>query len=585
MTSAMKRREFLTGIATEPGPDALTPTQSSDQISSVSQFANTSLPKVQRTTAGLEPYTGVWGSEQTLHLLRRATFGPLRADLDNLKTKSMFQAVDLLTTVPPDEASAPLIYDSTDTAAAFGTTWVNALYKDPASTVDPSGSRRNSLKGWWTSLMLNQPLSIREKMVLFWHNHFVTESLDIPDPRYSYRYVALLRQNALGNFKDLTRQITLDGAMLRYLNGYLNNKTAPDENYARELQELFTIGKGPQTGPGDYTNYTEDDVKAAARVLTGWRIYQNPDGTIGTQTSYYDGTRHDTGNKNFSYRYQNTTIVGDINGVREIDDLLNLIFVQPETAKFICRKLYRWFVYYVIDDWTELNIISPLADMLRTNSFNVLPVLKQLFKSAHFYDSVNMGCMIKDPLVHVLGTCRQFNIPFPTVGDGVVKQYNMWNYLWSTASNVGMILGDPPDVSGWKAYYQVPQYYEIWINADTLTKRTAWTNRMISSGYSTSGAKIIIDPMAFVQTVSNPSDPNILINEMTQFLMAVPLTVTQKQFLKEQILIPGLPDYEWTAEWSLYISNPTSPTALSAVKTKLQALLTFLMQMPEYHLM
>jgi uncharacterized protein (DUF1800 family) len=579
----MKRREFLSGVAGESDPG--TPIQSVDQSSSVSQFANTSLPKVQRTTAGLEPYTGTWGPEHILHLLRRTTFGPSRADLDNLKTKTMFQAVDLLTALPPDEASAPLIYDTNDTAAPFGTTWVNAQYKDPASMVDPSGSRRNSLKGWWTSLMLNQPLSVREKMVLFWHNHFVTESLDIPDPRYSYRYISLIRKNALANFKDLTRQITFDGAMLRYLNGYLNNKTAPDENYARELQELFTIGKGPQVGPGDYTNYTEDDVKAAARVLTGWRIYQNADGTIGTQTSSYDSTRHDTNNKTFSYRYQNTTIIGGIDGTREVDDLLNLIFLQPETAKFICRKLYRWFVYYVIDDWTELNIISQMANTLRTNGYNVLPVLKELFKSAHFYDSVNMACMIKDPLVHVLGTCRQFNIPFPTVTDGVVKQYTMWNYLWNTASTVGMTLGDPPDVSGWKAYYEVPQYYELWINADTLTKRTAWTNRMISTGYSSSSAKIVIDPLAFVQTVSDPSDPNILIDEATQFLLAMPLTAAQKRFLKEEILIPGLPDYEWSAEWSLYIADPNNLTARNAVKSKLQALLTFIMQMPEYHLM
>ncbi|MBP1691918.1 MAG: hypothetical protein H6Q32_1270 [Bacteroidetes bacterium] len=580
----MKRREFLAAVAETSEPEGASPASSADQATGISPFANTSLPAVQRTTAGLEPYTGPWGADQILHLLRRTTFGPSHADFELLKTKSMFQAVDLLLTVPAEEVSAPLSYDARDTAIPLGSTWVNAVYRDPNNTTfDPSGVRRDSLKGWWTSLMLNQPLSIREKMVLFWHNHFVTEAADIPDPRYSYRYVALLRKNAMGNFKELARQITFDGAMLRYLNGFLNNKTAPDENYARELQELFTIGKGPQVGDGDYTNYTEQDVKAAAKVLTGWRIYQNPDGTVGTQTSSFDATRHDSGNKNFSYRYGNVTIIGGIDGPREVEDLLNMIFLQPETAKYICRKIYRWFVYYVIDSWTEVNIIAPLADILRANNYNILPVLRELLRSSHFFDSVNMSCMIKHPLDLVVGLCRSFAVPFPATD--VVARYAMWRYLWSTANSVGMNIGDPPDVAGWKAYYQEPQYYETWINADTLTKRTAWTNRMASTGYSTSGAKIVIDPLAFVGLISVPSDPNILIDEAAQFLMGMPITASQKKFLKEEILIPGLPDYEWTAEWSLYVADPNNATARNAVKTKLQALLTFMMQMPEFQLM
>lgn len=573
----MKRRELLASIVGESDPAASTPIQSVDQSPSISRFANSSLPNVQRTTAGMEPYTGVWGTEQILHLLRRTTFGVTRADFTTLKNKTMVQAVDLITTVPPDELTVPLIYDASDPAGSPGSTWVNGL------TNVSSGSRLNSLKAWWTNLMLNQPLSIREKMVLFWHNHFVTEFSSLPDPRYAYRYLALLRKNALGNFKQLAREITFDGAMLRYLNGYLNNKNAPDENYARELQELFTIGKGPQIGDGDYTNYTEQDVKAAAHVLTGWRIYQNPDGSVGLQTSSFDQTRHDIGNKNFSYHYQNATIVGGIDGAREVDELLGIIFLQPETAKFLCRKIYRWFVYYVIDDWTELNIISHMADTLRANNWNVLPVVKELLKSAHFFDTVNMGCMIKDPLGLTLGTCRHFAVSFPP--SDVVQQYSMWNYLWSTASSIGMNPGDPPDVAGWKAYYQVPQYYEIWINSDTLTKRASWTNRMVSSGYSSSGAKIAIDPLAFVLTLSDPSDPNRIIDEAAQYLLAVPLTASQKTFLKEEILIPGLPDYEWTIEWSLYLSDPTNTTARNAVTNRLRALLMFLMQMPEYQLM
>ncbi len=574
----MKRRDLLAAL---PGGSTTESPEYPDDPT-VSQFANRVLPKVQRTTAGLEPYTGAWGSDQLLHLLRRTTFGAAKADVDALRGKNVAQAVDILLTIPPDEPSQPLSYDSRDTAVTLGSTWINAVTQDPASTFNPSGARTNSLKAWWVSLMLNQQLSIREKMVLFWHNHFVTAAATVGEPRFSYRYLALLRKHALGNFKDLARQVSFDGAMLRYLNGNTNTKTSPNENYARELQELFTIGKGPEVAQGDYTNYTEADVKTAAKVLTGWKDFRNADTTIGLTTWTFDATRHDVTNKAFSARYGGTVIVGGVDGDRELNELIAMIFAQPETATFLCRKLYRWFVYYVIDDWTETNIIAPLAETLRNNNYNVLPLLSQLLKSAHFYDAVNAGCVIKSPLDHVLGVCRQFAIQFPA-GD-VVKQYAMWNYLWNQAATTQMSIGDPPDVSGWHAYYQEPQYYELWINSDTLPKRSAWTDRMMNSGYTTSSTTIIIDPIAFVKTLSDPTDPNVIINEATQVLFPLPPTASQKTFLKG-VLLPGLPDYEWQAEWGAYIADPTNTTKLNAVKGKLKALLAFMMEMPEFQLM
>ncbi|MBK9745017.1 MAG: DUF1800 family protein [Saprospiraceae bacterium] len=121
--------------------------------------------------------------------------------------------------------------------------------------------------------MLKGDANIREKMTMFWHNHFVTA--DINDPRYNYIYISLLRKNALGNFKQLTKDITIDPAMLNYLNGRDNTGQAPNENYARELMELFTLWQSPLAGPGDYTTYTEDDIKEMARVLTGWIDVRN----------------------------------------------------------------------------------------------------------------------------------------------------------------------------------------------------------------------------------------------------------------------------------------------------------------------
>jgi uncharacterized protein (DUF1800 family) len=547
-----------------------------------SPFANTVLPKLVRTTSGLEPYTGAWGREEMAHLLRRTMFGATRADIAALSSLTAAQAVDALLFPPAAETSEPLSYEAQDVAIAVGTTWVNAVRQATGSTYNPTTVRTNSLKAWWISLMLNQQRSIREKMVLFWHNHFVTATASVGEPRFSYRYLAMLRANALGNFKTMARLATLEGAMLRYLNGNVNTKSSPNENYGRELQELFTIGKGPEVGPGDYTNYTEADVKAAARVLTGWKDYTKPDGTIDATTYTFNSNIHDTNAKVFSARYGGVTIVGGTDASRELDDLLKMIFDQWETAKFLCRKLYRWFVYYTIDDWTEANVITPLANTLRANNFEILPVLRQLFKSAHFFDPLNRSCIIKSPLDFFVGLCREAEITFPAAD--VTKQYPLWNYVWTQSSAMQQNILDPPDVSGWHAYYQEPQFHELWINSDTLPKRMRLTDLLSKNGYTTAGVTIVIDVVALAKRTSNPSDPNVLVDELARTLFAIPITVAQRAFLKNTLL-PGLPDYEWSVEWAEYIADPTNSAKLAAVKGKLQSMVKVMMQMPEFQLM
>ena len=581
----MKRRtalERMTEGVLAPAEE-INPSGGDVQGEVISPYANKSIPSLRRTTAGLEPYAGPWTVDQVMHLLRRTTFGPSQAHVDTLKSMDVNAAVDLLLAPQPAEPSQPLVTDSRD-IAPVGTTWVTALYKsaDPTVTFNPTGIRTNSLKAWWLGLILNQQLSIREKMVLFWHNHFVTENTTVGDPRYTYRYIAFLRQSALGNFKALVRDITQDGAMLVYLNGDRNTKSGPDENYARELQELFTIGKGPLAAPGDYTNYTEADVKAAARVLTGWRKLQNVDGTVGLQTGWFDVTRHDTTNKVFSARYNNTVVTGGTDGAAELQALVDMIFAQAETAMFICRKLYRWFVYYVIDDATEANVIAPLADILQQNNYEITPVLSALLKSAHFFDPANVGCFIKSPLDLVTGVCRQLNVAIAATD--LAKQYQAWLNLTAQASSMDQNIGDPPNVAGWPAYYQVPQFSELWINSDTLPKRSRLTDLLIGNGYTSGGVTLNIDPIAFVQTLSNPDDPNVIVQESAQRLFAVTPTAAQTAFLKET-LIPGLPDYEWGIEWASYLSDPTNATVIKPIKTKLQALFGLLLRMPEYQLL
>ena len=587
----MRRRDSLARIATAVlGSDGEERSQGGAiQEVKVSPFANRSTPVVTRTTAGLEPYTGEWTATEMYHLLRRTTFGPSKAHMDAIKLiATPSDAVDLLLTAQPDEPTQPLATTANDLVPS-GTTWVNSVYSTTVNsvTVNPTGYRMTSLKAWWFGLILNQSLSIREKLTLFWTDHFVTQISTVNDPRYSYRYNALLRHNVLGNFKDMANAITQDGAMLIYLNGTNNVKTGPDENYGRELQELFTIGKGPLIAPGNYTNYTEADVQAAAHVLTGWRKYQNLDGTLGAQTGYLDPTRHDTTNKVFSADYNNTIIVGGTDGQAELTAMLTMIFSQTDpdgvnkVARFISRKFYRWFVYYLIDANAEANVITPMANLISSNNFNVVPALSALLKSAHFFDPVNMGCYIKSPIDFIAGLIRQFNVPITSAN--VTNQYATWYALEYLGATMDQDIGEQPNVAGWQAYYQNPEYNELWINSDTVTKRRNFSDAIIGSGYNTSGGKLQIDPIAFVKTLSDPTDPNVIVNESAQFLFAVTPTAAQIAFLKDTLL-PGLPDYEWTTEWATYLADPTNPAKLSAVKNKLVALYALMMEMPEYQL-
>jgi uncharacterized protein (DUF1800 family) len=538
-----------------------------------------SVDNLRGITSGLNPYSGAWTTKEVAHLLKRTMFGAAKADIDYFKSMSVSQAVDALLGTSPTPAPPVKEYDNNnipssdpDFAIAQGATWVNTYTNDGTA----NAKRIASLKAWWTGLMLNQDRTITEKMVLFWHNHFATETNSYNSGLFGYRYYSLLRANALGNFKQLVKGITIDGAMLYYLNNYVNTDTAPDENYARELQELFTLGR--ENNP----SYTEDDVRAAAKVLTGWRI------DFTTDTINFNINRHDKTNKQFSAFYNNTVITGrtDANaGNAELDDLLNMIFSKSvEVSEFMVRNLYRWFCYYTIDATTETNVIKPLAQIFRDSNWELKPVLAALLKSEHFFDPLSQGCLIKSPLEAAVGMCREFNVVFPPATD-YENAYNMWTFIKNVGAIMQQNLGDPPNVSGWSAYYQAPQFYEIWINSDTLPKRNQVTDLMVAGGYTQNGKTIEIDVVAFTKTLPNPSDPNLLINDALDILYRVPISDQSKQIIKKQILLTNqTQDYYWTNAWNAYIGNPSDMTAYNIVETRLKVLYKYFMNLAEYQL-
>jgi uncharacterized protein (DUF1800 family) len=233
---------------------------------------------------------------QARHLLDRCMFGAKKSEIDAMVGKNISNAMSSLT-ITPSTPEPPLSYDPTDLAVTVGTTWINAAYDGTYNT-----PRLRSLRSWWIKQMMLQGSSLTEKMVVFWHNHFVTETETVSYATILYQYNQILRKYALGNIKQMAYEITISPAMLIYLNGESNKASAPNENYGRELFELFTIGKGPLIGDGNYTNYTETDIREAAKVLTGWKVDRI------NYKSIYDTARHDKTTKVFSDSFGKTTI-------------------------------------------------------------------------------------------------------------------------------------------------------------------------------------------------------------------------------------------------------------------------------------
>ncbi len=530
---------------------------------------NTQILQTRGVLSGLAPYQGTWGKVELTHLLRRTLFGVTKADLNAFAGMTMDQVVDSLL-APPVPPSPPINnYNSanyTDPYVPLGQTWVGAM-PDPLKDF----LKRNCLRTWWVQVLLNQNRSIQEKMTLFWQNHLVTNYSDVGVSWASYTTNALLRAAALGNFKQMVKDITKDVGMLKYLNGYQNNKNNPDENYGRELQELFTLGAN--------SGYTEDDVKAAAKVLTGYRI----DTT--NQTYYFDSTKHETADKQFSSFYNNTIITGlsGAAGEQELDTLMDMIFAKDEVALFMCRNLYRFFVYYEIDNDIETNVIIPLADTFRNNNYDILPVMAQLLKSEHFFDVANRSCLIKSPVDFAVGLCRQMLVVFPDNTD-VVLQAKHYDYISSQLIIMQQSPAEPPSVAGWQAYYQEPAFHEMWINSVTYPARVAFADKLITTGYTSGGYKLIFDIIGFTQSLDDAYDPNNLVAEAATLLHGIDVSQTVKDFMKGILLSGQSTDAYWTSAWDNYIQNPTDMAYYQEVYNRLQALYKYMLDTPEHQL-
>src|SRR5579863_763253 len=302
----------------------------------------------------LSPYAGPWIPRLAAHLLRRAGFGGSPADIAAVTSQGMSAAVSRLVSPAPDTLPAAPSGD-----LSFG------------PMVDPL-QRRNAIistLSWWVDRMLQTPNPLVERMVYFWHNHFTSAIDGAITPTLMVQQNQLYRSNALGNFAKLTHAVSIDPAMLYYLNGNQNRAAHPNENYARELMELFTLGVG---------NYTEQDVRESARSFTGWTV------TRDTQQALFVARLHDDGSKTFLGH------TGDFKG----DDIVDIIMQQPATAQFLATKFLRNFVY----DQPEPELVDAVAAQFRSSGYDVGSLMNMLLRSNVFYSERAYRSIVKAPV-------------------------------------------------------------------------------------------------------------------------------------------------------------------------------------------
>lgn len=527
------------------------------------------------TNFSLAPYTGTWTRDHAAHLLRRTLFGTTFQQIVDAEANGLNTTVNSLMAIP--SVSLPLTYDPAETISSFGQPWNASVYPpDQVQAQECDTARVKSLGAWLMKKLNNEGLSIAEKMCYFWHNHFAA-TLSF-DQRSSYNYFELIRQHALGNFKTLIKEMTVNTNMLEFLNGATNTFYSPNENYAREFLELFTIGKGTQIGPGDYSNYTELDVAEGAKIFTGYTIDGLRSDTNPNVDSIYVPLYHDNSNKQLSYHFSNTPIPNA--GATEYSNYIDVVFQQDEVAYFICRKLYRFFVNYELTEDVETNIIDGMASIMIANNYDIQPVVEALLKSEHFYDINLRGSMIRNPLEFLFAIINGTNT---SINFDLATDSQMYLYLYSFGDNMGLPYGTPPSVSGWSAFYQAPSFSKLWVNSTHLKTRMFLSYYFtMTNGMEVNGHNLKINAIPFLNNLSNPSVANDVIDDILTVFLPKAISASKRGVLKF-ILLGGQPDFEWTIQYNQYLSNPSDPTYYLPIQQKVEQTIFQLLQMPEFH--
>ena len=462
-----------------------------------------------------------WTAKQINLVVRRLGFGCSLSD------------IDLHLNSTPES----LIDDIVDVASNMEVTTAPEWSQWDNKQFNKSVNNKNYYHTIWQRQAFKDIINngFRERLTLFWSNHFVVEYKDVNQPAYLYQYYALIQSHALGNFKTFVSEMGLAPAMLRYLNGFENKKNSPNENYARELYELFTLGEG--------NGYIQEDITETARALTGYNRFKTYLGVI-----EFNENSFDKGSK---------TIFGR-SGNWGYNDVIDILFEEKKDliANFICNKIYRYFVSPQLNS----SVVSAMAETFKQNEFELKPVLKQLFKSEHFFDSVNSNVIIKSPIDLMLGLHHSLSFEYK---DNVDLELNFRN----KCREMGQEVFSPVDVAGWQGNHD-------WINSETLPKRWEFADYLLIKYWQKNKNQF----KTFIQSLvgSDQTDLRVIVTQLKDFMFC-------PYEIKEEEMTDAINTFMGEVPES-YFEDGTWSLNSNSVPKQVYDLMRFFITLPEFQL-
>jgi uncharacterized protein (DUF1800 family) len=585
------------------------------------------------TSYSLETYQGDFGYVQKKHLLNRALIGRSNKDLSNLEGFDLDQAIDQIFKKEdlPSEPTYDFFYVNGGSKEEIinyqiekgvperYSKWVNEgeSYANINITLQP-GKASLSMRAWLLRQFATQSTSIHWKICFFLYQLIPVHDGAVGGAKWLHEYYMKLFKYSYGNYKDLISEVTTDFGMLRYLNLTLSKKENPDENYARELLELYTVGK--EGG----AKFSESDVKEISKLLTGWHtgsdswLYFERQGfseseqfdgyfADGPLFSWFDPQNHDASDKQLSSYFDDKVIQGreGEEGKKELDDLLTIIFENQDTSKYIARRIYQFFVNPLVDNEIEEKIIIPLSQVFKNSNFNVAETVKVLLKSEHFFDPINYNSIIKSPLEFYLSIFKELHLKYvqnPTAyepgGGGfqihyalanpLSKDYFIYYHLNGYLEQSGLNFTFPPSVSGWKPYYQKPIYDMFWINTYTIKKRgeidllVGQFHVYLHGLGGGDGSDVIqCDLYDYISSIKNFKNINPFIEGLTKRFLNSDVDTETFNILKESIL-DGKSESYWTSLIEDYERTRNKPE-YDTLKNRIRGVLLKIFQLEEMH--
>ena len=473
-----------------------------------------------------------WNQSSAAHLLGRTMIGPTYNDIiDSTNNRLNYTVSTLLGELETPEPPGSWVEDPAPA-------WDQLTDDEVDELMQQYRDHMWEMATWWIIRMTQNSKNITEQMTLFWHNFFATAQSKVFFPQAMYEQNKIFREYGLGNFKELLRRVTFGPAMMIWLDIHRSKKHNPNENFSRELMELFTLG---------VDNYSQNDIVEASRAFTGYV-------TNGVETNYdYENLVGNDIHWDEWHDFGNKTVLGQT-GQWTGDDIINIILEQENCAKHICRRIYKWFVYENVNE----SVVEEMADVLRDNNYEIRPALEFLFKSEHFYDNNYRGALIQNPIGFLPGLIRKFGMQNFTFPDG---------FLLRSVGVLGMTPLEPPDVNGWIGY-------RSWINSITLPLRKLVGCSLVTGSSPFGSFDFTVDVRSMAQSMYSSNDPGYaseqIVRKLALVLIGIPLS-NELETRMLDILLDGAEPYDW---------NINAPAG-DAQWNRMKDLLMYIIRIPE----